>query len=585
MKEYLFLFTITPVQGFIEHSRKTQDLYAGSALLTHLCREAAMIVQKDWRGEIIFPNIKLRSLPNRFLAMVKEENDSVLKKKGFALEAKLYEKLREILDYFLRFYGLSEPPQAWPQIKYYFQFYWLFEPVEKGYAETYKKIENHLGQIKTRIFSPFKEERGRKCTLTGEHNALFYKKSDESHKPRYLVEGAIEIDERIPVKYLAPGEALGAVAFLKRIVPKYFEDHGLESSAFGSSFPSTARIASAVKLNMLSKIYPELAELLKKKFNEVLLYELLNDNKPTEYETEDELEIAKKICEVLKKNKERLGPYYAVIIFDGDNMGTWLSGEKLKEDQKGKLRDFHQHLSSELAKFAYKAADKILVPIKGATVYAGGDDFLGFVNINYLPSILKELREEFEKIDLTKFSSEKLTFSMGVAISHYKTPLSETLQWARRMEKEAKEVAYKDALSIVVLKRSGEIIKFRTKHRNSLGWFADQLQFLLDQLAYNFSTNFLRQFSREFIEFEGIMELENLDGMVESELGRLLTRSYIKDSSQTPSEKVETQLRNIAEMKSVLYNLYMEGNLKEFLGLLEVLSFLGREVEIDVVKN
>ncbi len=238
-----------------------------------------------------------------------------------------------------------------------------------------------------------------------------------------------------------------------------------------------------------------------------------------------------------------------------------------------------------MAKFAHTAADKILVPQKGATVYAGGDDFLGFVNLNFLPSIIKELREEFEKIDLSKFSGEKMTFSMGVAISHYKTPLRETLRWSRRMEEEAKDVSGKDALSIAVVKRSGEIIKFKTKLHNSQGWFADQLKYLLSVLDSYFSTNFIKQFCLEFIHFEGNMEMENLDGIVESELGRLLNRSYEDTQSEISSFKQERKEQKIAEMKRVLYNLYLEGNLTDFLGLLETLSFLAREVEISAVKE
>lgn len=36
MSQFLFLFTIGPVRSFIARARKTQDLYAGSFLLSHL---------------------------------------------------------------------------------------------------------------------------------------------------------------------------------------------------------------------------------------------------------------------------------------------------------------------------------------------------------------------------------------------------------------------------------------------------------------------------------------------------------------------------------------------------------------------
>ena len=38
--QYLFLFTIGPVQGFIAQARKTRDLYAGSAILGEIISAA-----------------------------------------------------------------------------------------------------------------------------------------------------------------------------------------------------------------------------------------------------------------------------------------------------------------------------------------------------------------------------------------------------------------------------------------------------------------------------------------------------------------------------------------------------------------
>ncbi|NPA53826.1 MAG: hypothetical protein GXO21_04085 [Aquificae bacterium] len=38
--EYLFIFTITPVQSFIAQARKTRDLHAGSRILSELIKKA-----------------------------------------------------------------------------------------------------------------------------------------------------------------------------------------------------------------------------------------------------------------------------------------------------------------------------------------------------------------------------------------------------------------------------------------------------------------------------------------------------------------------------------------------------------------
>ncbi|WP_089612288.1 type III-B CRISPR-associated protein Cas10/Cmr2 [Dehalobacterium formicoaceticum] len=422
--------------------------------------------------------------------------------------------------------------------------------------------------------------------MTGEHNALFYRKNRYGHKSADMAENAVELNNRIPLKYMAQGEALGAVAFLKRTAPKYFLDHKEEDLLYQESFPSTARIALADILDKIAKDNLELAILLEQEFDEELVYAHLNNQDLAGRGTEQELKIVDQIYRAIKKNHFQVTSYYAVIIFDGDNMGKWLSGKMLSEQNKEQLTAFHKHLSQELAQFARKAAEKILTAPKGVTVYAGGDDFLGFVNLNYLPGILKELRAEFDKIDVSQFSSKKLTFSAGVAVSHFMTPLSVALQWARRMEKEAKNMGGKDALSLAVLKRSGEIIKFKTQWLNSHGWFADQLKFLLDGLRDHFTTNFINQFCAEFIHFEGNMKIKNLDGMVDSELGRLLTRSYLDLSAGEASTRMkQDKEQKIAEMKKVLNNLYIENNLEDFLGLLEIISFLAKGVEIRAVAD
>ena len=72
--KYLFLFSITPVQGFINQARKTQDLYAGSFILSHLCRTAAERAEQDYKARVIFPKLTNEAIINRFLAVV-DSND------------------------------------------------------------------------------------------------------------------------------------------------------------------------------------------------------------------------------------------------------------------------------------------------------------------------------------------------------------------------------------------------------------------------------------------------------------------------------------------------------------------------------
>jgi len=64
---------------------------------------------------------------------------------------------------------------------------------------------------------------------------------------------------------------------------------------------------------------------------------------------------------------------------------------------KGNLKEFHKKLSEKLLDFGKWATDYLTAPL-GKTVYAGGDDFLGFVNLKHLFSVMKELRSKFDEI-------------------------------------------------------------------------------------------------------------------------------------------------------------------------------------------
>src|SRR5208282_2182716 len=116
-----------------------------------------------------------------------------------------------------------------------------------------------------------------------------------------------------------------------------------------------------------------------------------------------------------------------------DSMGEWLSGEKIKD---GRLKDFHQALTDKLGEFANQVRALIKKP-SGATVYAGGEDFLGFFNLSYLLESMKCLYINFDEMVNQKLksfyrdSAEDMTFSAGVVIAYIKAPLSEVLNWAR----------------------------------------------------------------------------------------------------------------------------------------------------------
>ena len=128
--------------------------------------------------------------------------------------------------------------------------------------------------------------------------------------------------------------------------------------------------------------------------------------------------------------------YYALIQFDIDDMGKKLSSL----DEKGQ-----QKLSKQLGKFAKKA--KEIVDKSGRTIYAGGDDFLGFVNLAYLFEVIEEIKEAFK--------IEDMTFSTSIVIAHYKTPLHKVLDFSRELLAQTKShFDNKNGVGIIVMSDS-----------------------------------------------------------------------------------------------------------------------------------
>ena len=124
--------------------------------------------------------------------------------------------------------------------------------------------------------------------------------------------------------------------------------------------------------------------------------------------------------------------YYALIQFDIDSLGKTLS-DLDKERQK--------RLSQLLAEFAKES--KKIVDKAGQTIYAGGDDFLGFVNLSYLFEVIIDIQKAFEETVKKEFSN--LTYSIGIIIAHYKEPLHISSSRVRKLLILAKNIDNKNS--------------------------------------------------------------------------------------------------------------------------------------------
>jgi CRISPR-associated protein Cmr2 len=585
--KHLFLFTITPVQSFIEQARKTQDLYAGSFLLSYLCRIA--INKLPEKSEIIFPEPSNQSMPNRFLAVVKVD-ESQLKALGQSIQGAVENEIERLASQILERQKLKKPEGFDEQIKSYFSINWAIIPFEENnYPEKYKEIESVMGAIKpVRIFNQFSEiEKGRKCSICGERNVKFYRmnvKEKESFvkKNKLFSEDVNVVSHKdysnIVPRYLKSGEGLCAVCFTKRCL----EEAKIEN--YKADFPSTSKIALFDAFTQICKTRTDLKSLIDSdKYDPVGIFALKNKRGLKEFVdlTEEEKENTKAIYKALRDNKIDFTPYYAVMLFDGDNMGEWLSGEII---DKRRLRDFHKELTKKLGEFANYVRREI-VPPKGATVYAGGEDFLGFFNLTGFLESIKILRQKFDEIvnqEMREFYIKKdikMTFSTGIVIAHFKTPLSEVLNWARKAEKEAKDIDGKDAFAIAVLKHSGGIEKSIYKWNIDKDYVVDILSRLIDEISSDRLSNiFIKKLNQEMIKLVGKEGSFEEDYIVKNELSRLIKRSFIKQNCEKNEDFKKRKEETLKELK--LEKLFFESkSLWNFLSLLNITDFIARQIK------
>jgi CRISPR-associated protein Cmr2 len=588
MTNHLLLFTIGPVQSFIAQARKTQDLYAGSQLLSELIDFALTQLNPK---EIIFPAENIESKPNRFLAIIDEDQIEIAKK----LAEKVKEEFKKTADKQFNDIcnGKPKPNNFDDQIDNFLDINWVILPYdEKGYQAQYKEIEKTLGAIKNvRVFNQL-EEQGRKCSLCGERNVLFYHptkgKNGSDKKPAHIQDDAISIKDN----KLTSGEGLCAVCFTKRFYKN-------------ENFPSTAEIALMDTLKKLdSNLLNQYKDLFKGyTFDEQLYFD---ENLSETYFKKNALEgLEDKLPEIKKKNEEikkatkdkdlKLNKYYAIIALDGDNMGKWLSGDNINNPEK-ELLDFHKNLSEKLGTYAGNVKTFIKQDDgSGKLVYAGGDDVLAFVNLNHLTEVLKALRKNFEKEvnqseEIKKYRKDKenLTVSCGVAIAHYKIPLGEVLKRARKMEKAAKEKGDRNAFGLAVLKHSGEIeetvFKWNFELPDKCKLYPDcngvnsicLLGELIDHLKQEeFSNTFIKSLNTELYKLmdeEGKIGNLKADDIIDTELKRLLIRSRNESKGITKDKAIE--------LAGKIFKLYESKNddVQNFLSFLNIADFLHREV-------
>jgi len=206
--------------------------------------------------------------------------------------------------------------------------------------------------------------------------------------------------------------------------------------------------------------------------------------------------------------------------------------------------------------------------------------------LNDLFEVMKELREAYKslvedpiKTEFKESFSGSLTFTAGVAIAHYKEPLSVVLGDARAAEKAAKE-AFKDddknAFALSVLKHSGEARRCLFKWQTGSDYLTDIFSRIVEKLKdkqNGFSNTFIKNIDREFRPLMDAKNEYNSGKLpITKELERLIARSSKTGDKNTDISVLQACVKQIYNC-----NCCHNQSLENFLSSLHICDFIHRE--------
>lgn len=571
--KYLLSISIGPVQDFIATARRSRDLWFGSWLLSELSKAVASAIGKD---NLIFPYVEAESdlepnsdfnVVNKILALVDDPTAI-----GEAARTKMLSRLSEIRD--ATFHEISRKGSngyfledvAIKQVEDMVEFLWAAWPLEdaSGYAESRERAELLLNARKaTRNFDQVRSRTEGGWSSNAPKSALDGQRESAIRDDAFDELSARQLRRTFGIR---AGERLCGVGLLKRN-----GNRGSDDSFFSTSHVAALPLIARLKDKQAVKDYARaLSEGLNVNDRElgrvpfkppyvpgdifsrnvdgtriaydghILFAERLDDlieDKSDKRKAKADLDSARSALSSfleMAADAEKPIPYYALLLADGDNMGKAI--DTIEEMAR------HRELSRELATFA-KAVSKIVVTDhNGSLVYAGGDDVLAFLPLHTVLQCARQLSEAFaEKLKSFAFEESgkryQPTLSVGIVIAHHMEPLQDALTLVREAERAAKSVEGKDALAIILSKRSGSdrTIRGRWQRKGSRNALDHRLlrfaQLHLagaipDGAAYELRDLHLRlNVDRARAEYKGLQEA------MRKEAVRILARKQIEDAS------------------------------------------------------
>lgn len=537
-EEQYFHFTLGPVQSFVAQARRTRDFWAGSFLLSFLSAVAIKAVKKQG-GTLLFPQVdedyllwleqkgaqqapQQGCIPNRFkggVAKVPEDFDPERIEKSVkqcwqGLAQAVW--LHDLAD------CGAQSRKIWDrQISEFWEISWvLSESIEKN---------NLLDRRKNwRSYLP-PEEPGVKCMMMDGWQELSGIKSPNAKGLKDFWE-TLRRQSRSLNNDLREGEYLCAIAFVKRRFAHVFADfrqeleggwsvHGwkvnpsVPSVSYMAAVPWLASVIEHAPKKTLSQFCHSAGKLTDKyghsttpikRINQAInnkgyskqlwdfksldgdvFFEMSLDNKNRHADQKQAQQVKKDlkalIASVKAVSPAPASPFYAVLMMDGDSLGSQMSDRNKQQAISLSLNDFTRRV------------DGIVKDHSGFLIYAGGDDVLALLPLDAALQCAAALRQQYldsfrqnggYSVDDKPAGTVKSTLSGAIEYAHIKIPLGKVLADAHQLlDDVAKDQMGRDSIAVRVWKPGGQHLQWAMPWKKAL----QDNKVIIDELAQQFA--------------------------------------------------------------------------------------------------
>lgn len=582
------IFAIGPVQSYIATARRTEDLWAGSRLLSELMEAGLRAVSTD-AAKHLFPLASTdgswaENLPNRAVMLATPGQGTAVAQ---AMETAVRQEWQVVADevkIHLRNEVIGTPAiPGWEaiwdkQIPSWLEVYWVVYPWDKGsYGDAYGRASEWLDSRKQLRYFPAHEEYDVKSTLGGIRQAL--RGDSEAWNARRFW-GLVAQKARLG--NVRRGERLDAIGAIKR-----FAQEAGQITHPDYRFPSTSSIACAdfryalIAQETGSKVEKEVWEFVTALDR---LVESFSSSEQKRLRFRENSEPIARLHDVVQNNAiaQSLlrydGDYFYPDFYTTNRFLEAVGREKdnpLSDSQLAFIRsaarslrhlyeachqaeiplpssyfavlamdgdhmghhlsqptmtqDRHALFSQRLTEFAQQRVNDIVEKqFPGAVVYAGGDDVLALLPISCVLEAAEELRLAFEEEMAKVGLAEKVTASVGIALVHQQNPLQTAVELAQAAETEAKDVYGRQALAVRQMVRSGP-----PRHTGSK-WQPIELETPFVEVVNALQNEFGNGNLSAKFAYELLAEAPALSHVLaahEAEIGRLLKRHGLKSSN------------------------------------------------------